>query len=65
VEQACRRANHFGATSGAKTIESILERGLHAKPLPTDPPPADPDPDRDYGRPLAEYGALLLGKEVA
>jgi transposase len=65
VELACRRALYFGATSGAKTIESILERGLHTKPLPTDPPPAEPDPDRDYGRPLAEYGALLAGKEVA
>jgi len=65
VELACRRALYFGATTGAKTIESILTRGLHTKPLPTDPPPVAPDPDRDYGRPLAEYGALLAGKVVA
>ena len=58
VEKACRRALYFGATQGARKIESILERGLHEKPLPTDPVIGAAD-DRDFGRPLDEYAALL------
>jgi transposase len=64
VEKACRRALYFGATQGARKIESILERGLHEKPLPNDPVLGAAG-DHDFGRPLNEYAALLESQEVA
>lgn len=57
-ERACQRALHFGATDGAARIERILARGLEALPLPGAEAPGGRG-GRDYGRPLAEYGALL------
>lgn len=61
-EQACRRALHFGATDGAARLERILERRLEQRPLPREVSwPADPR--RDFGRPLAEYAALLPSGE--
>lgn len=58
-ERACARALHFGATDGAARLERILERGLERLPLPTGRAPRRPTARRDFGRPLAEYGALL------
>ncbi len=57
-EQACQRALHFGATDGAIRIERILDQGLEALPLPATNTCLS-DGTRDYGRPLAEYGALI------
>ena len=62
-ELACRRALHFAATEGALVVERILEKGLHRAPLP-DAPVAVAGGE-DFPRPLSEYEALLLGKEVA
>ncbi|MHC4164741.1 MAG: IS21 family transposase [Planctomycetota bacterium] len=65
VDQACRRALHFDAIEGAPTVERILERGLHTRPLPGIATPAA-SAGRDFGRPLQEYKVLLGGgKEVA
>jgi transposase len=57
-ERACARALHFGATDGARRIERILDQGLERLPLPTWPD-RPLSVDRDFGRPLVEYGALL------
>ena len=54
VEAASRRALHFDAIGGAHTLERILERGLHTRPLP----PCGPRTTaatRDFGRALREY----------
>ena len=58
VDQACRRALYFSSTQGTEAIRRILERGLHALPLPE---PGNPPATggRDFGRPLAEYAALI------
>lgn len=52
------RALDFGAPDGARRIERIFDEGLERLPLP-----GWPDRplcvDRDFGRPLVEYGALL------
>lgn len=52
VDQACARALYFDAIDGARGIERILERGLHARPLPHSS--VLPESYRDYGRGLAE-----------
>lgn len=62
LERACERALFFGATDGARRLERILTAGLHALPLPSHAP--TPAAAQDFGRPLAEYDALL-GEEVA
>jgi hypothetical protein len=64
VEAACRRALFFGATQSSVTVERILARGLQRQPLPDDPGGAARNEDRDFGRPLSEYGALLAGRAV-
>lgn len=63
VEGACERALFFGATDGARRLERILEAGLQALPLP-ERLSRPRSPSHDFGRPLAEYDALL-GEEVA
>jgi len=58
VDRACARALFFDAVDGASRIETILERGLHHRPLPYDTlVTATPGPD--FGRHLREYDALL------
>jgi hypothetical protein len=60
VELACRRALHFGAADGAQRVENIIDRRLHAEPLPEIDRVVDAgDRDRDFERPMAEYEALL------
>jgi transposase len=63
-ELACRRALHFAANEGALVVERILEKGLHRLPLPEAPKEGGAG-GQDFPRPLSEYEALLLGKEVA
>jgi transposase len=64
LDLACRRALHFEALDGAKTVARILETGLHLQALPEASPGAAQKAAGDFGRPLEEYSALLA-KEVA
>ena len=57
VEKACRRALHFDAVDSAMRLKRILARGLESRPLPGDA--TVKSSDRDFGRPLTEYEALL------
>jgi transposase len=63
-ERACERALFFGATDGAKPLARILAAGLEQLPLPRSGADRQKAHAGDFGRPLAEYGALLQ-REVA
>jgi transposase len=64
LERACTRALHFGALDGAARVESILRRGL--QDLPLDPlATATAGSQRDFGRALVEYDALLCAERRA
>ena len=65
LELACERALYFGATQGTCPLERILLAGLQTLPLPGSSLPRPANPAKDFGRPLAEYDALLSGEEVA
>ncbi|MHC4917343.1 MAG: IS21 family transposase [Planctomycetota bacterium] len=64
-EQACQRALFFGAPAleGARPIERILDRGLEQLPLPSAALARQPV-GVGFGRPLAEYDALLGAGEA-
>lgn len=64
LERASERALFFGAVDGAKRIERILAGGFERLPLPNAPEHPRCS-EQDFGRPLAEYDALLNGAEVA
>jgi transposase len=58
-ERACERALFFGATDGAVRIQRILEGGHQKLPLPGKTAVSN-GRAKDFGRPLREYGALLI-----
>jgi hypothetical protein len=64
VERACERALYFGATEGTRPLERILDGGLQWLPLPHEAASNGHSADRDFGRALAEYDALLVAAEV-
>ena len=59
VDRACERALFYGATAGTRPLQRILERGLETELLPSDNGHEWRPPELDFGRPLAEYDALL------
>lgn len=64
-EKACARALYFGALQGAKSLERILDRGLHEHELPTTGSRPKDEGERDFGRPLEEYDALVAERRLA
>lgn len=64
LERACERALFYGATEGTRPLQRILDAGLHQLPLPHENGSNGRRADHDFGRPLAEYDALLQAVEV-
>ena len=58
-EKACERALFFDATSEVDALERVLERRLYEEALLPPTTARRREPAEDFGRPLAEYAALI------